>query len=584
MSMTQSRPILNRLRKEAPDSSHRKKPGKRNGRTLEKVENYPVGHISFLQESFGKLRTVANPNRFVQWQLTPLGETLSQWVNHLPGVYVLSQEEGISWIQEQLKSGVHLTSADLSSASDTLDYVQVLDILNEPDIAPELSKHIEYFKHCSAMPWYISDPHAREYVGQDTIRWKQGQPLGLRPSFPVLTLCNWWAATLAVYHVEGEVPTERPFAIVGDDIVIHTKYAKAYSDIISAMGGVANLDKSMSSDKQAEFCSRLITSDTVTRLKARYLPDNAAQNILTYQGRGIHPKVPHWAQRAAARVGAMALVESGVIPPFNPDQPAPFREKVLFHAALALDKGEKTTHVEKTLNSMWYAYLEQGEHPFGERRTVNRPPDKVRKGLRKAARRLFSKPRPPLSEATELDRYRKFLEWNPGIDKSEFYYKVMGVRMDHPSTFEISDALHHLEKAPQLYSRVPDVRWIQSDSTSQSFQSLREASAREQRVETVRREYDHHTDSHALVQHPDKTLKSLDRKVQRARDGFISDTSGEALIQRVSPGVERLIERDGKGLYVSYHTKKSSSPRRRVLREDVPVVAECSQDDYEFDL
>ena len=585
MSVTQARPILNGLRKEAPDSSHKKKPGKRNGRTLEGIQEYPIGHISFLQEPFGKLRTVANPNRFVQWQLTPLGETLSDFINSVDGVWNLDQEGGIRWVQEQLRQGIHLTSADLSSASDTLDFSQVLLGFKDRDVAPELTKHLEYFEWCSKQPWLITSPEAAEFVGSPTIRWKQGQPLGLRPSFPVLSICNYVAAAKAVQDIAGQWDGPMPFAIVGDDIVIHTTFAKRYAEIISELGGVANLDKSMSSSVQAEFCSRLITADDVLRLKARYLIDNGPQNILTYQDRGITPKVPHWQVRMAKRVGAYALVESNSIPNYHPDQPASLREKVLFHAALSLDKGGKTTPMESSLHRMWYAYLEQGPRPIQSiwERVSDSYHSKRPGPTRPRKKRSWVETRLPLQSTTVWEQAKVFRRWNPDLNITRAYARVMGRETRYDDDKAIAEMLDAIRNDPSLLQRIPEAHWIDSDGNKVCFNALRVASAREQKLSPGRTRFDHHVDKRVQISDPSKDLSRLHRKVVSMEKDHLSDQVTEALIQRVGDRIDRLIEVEGQDTYVSFHSPKRSTPRTRVLLSDVPTVAEA-QDDYEFDL
>nr|QIS88046.1 MAG: RNA-dependent RNA polymerase [Powell virus] len=557
MSNAQSRPILNKMRKEAPDSKKRKPPGRKSGRASQLVGDYPVGHISFLQEPFGKLRTVANPNRFVQWVLTPLGETIGDWINTQPGIYNLCQEEAFKWIQDELRQGTHLTSADLSSASDTLDYKQVTSHMKKA--GPNMRKHLEYFEQVSSMPWYIDNPTARDFVGSRTIRWKQGQPLGLRPSFPILSVCNFAAAVHAVNKVDGQVDlSDVPFAIVGDDIVIRTKYAKAYQDYISHLGGEANVDKACSSEVQAEFCSRLIKEDKILRLKARYLPDNDPQNVLTYQGLIPSIKVPHWVKRATRRTGAYALAESGIIPDYRPDQPRSLREKVLVHAALSLDRG-KTTTVEKHLNTMWLASREISE-PCG---VLPRLPRKAKR------------PKSRLVDLSPQEKFNLALEWN-----QEFLLKDLAMAF-HPNRNlayylvnkeafrrDVTRALDEIYKDPRLKSMVPGLKWPE-DPMAKHLEEVTLASAREQKVHTVRTEFDYRSNKRREIVSPERQLSKLDKKLSRMEKDLVSDQSGVALIKQLSPEVDELIEFDGKEINVSFHSKTRDSSTVKVSLEEV---------------
>lgn len=546
-----SRPILNQLRKGAPDSKVAKanqRKGK-SGRPLERLSNYPVGHISFLQEPFGKLRTVANPNRFVQWQLQPLGETLSDWINSQPGVYVLNQEAGISWIQRQLEKGTPITSMDLSSASDTLDFVQISKVLKRS--GPEMDKHLEYFERVSKMDWYVTNEQARDFVGSPTVQWKQGQPLGLRPSFPMLTITNYAAARAAVMKVDGSYDKSNPpFAIVGDDIAIQSRYAEAYSSIIADLGGVANLEKSMASDHQAEFCSRLIRPNKVIRLKARYLHDNDPQNLLTYQDTDLKISMKPWVRRMAQRVGSYSLVEYGLVPEYHPSQPKRIDTKVLFHVGLSLfDRGKSTKH-EMSSHVMYYAALARGQHP-------------TFKG--KGSKPGKKNPTPSLIDAPRSERIRKFNEWNPTIDLEAMPIDLKLVKGYYPSTWDRWQdlALKELETSAVARNRYPGVIWPRDPLFSDHSQTFEEASARKQTVEVVKTSYDHKTDSHIPDQHPDKTLSRLNRKVQSFERDLIQDSSGSHQIRQVGPGVDTLIEQVGDSFEVSYHSKsKSTQPER----------------------
>nr|QIS88024.1 MAG: RNA-dependent RNA polymerase [Davis virus] len=553
MSQAKSRPILNRLRKEAPDAKRKVPSKKRSGRASVRVDEYPVGHISFLQEPFGKLRTVANPNRFVQWQLTPLGETLSDWINHQPGIYNLCQEEGIQWIQDQLDQGIRLTSADLSSASDTLDFRPITHALQEA--GHEMRKHLEYFEQISEMPWYITSDEARSFMGRDTVRWKQGQPLGLRPSFPVLSITNWLAARQAVIQVDGKEahPDNPPFCIVGDDIVIHTRYGRAYQEQIAALGGVANVDKACESETQAEFCSRLIRKGKPPlRLKAKYLENNSPQNVLTYQGLVPSISSPHWVKRSAQRVGRYAIVEAGLIPDYHPDQPRPLRQKVLMNAVLSLQQGKATT-VEKSLHAMWLAASQDAPHG------VLPQPRKDRET------------QCSLLDASFRERQRKFREWNPNFKLEDLPLKLGMRTRYYPNIWNslMDEALKAIERDPRLKAQVPEVRWIE-DTHPESLREVELGSARMQSVDTVRSRFDHKTMTYVPDVSPENALSHLDRKIQSLeKDLVLTEGSETAMIRRISPDVDELLEVKENGVESTFFGKTSQSPTVTIPFEEI---------------
>jgi dsDNA-binding SOS-regulon protein len=259
-----------------------------------------VGNIGFLQQKKGKLRTVANPNRFVQWCNVPLGQVMSKYFYKADGCYVLDQEAGIHWAQEQLRKGTKLSSFDMSSATDMLDYQKFLqEYFHKMDATrhPLLQRSIDLFIDTSSSPWSIPG-HIADVINADEnkISWSVGQPLGLRPSFPLLTVMNMQFAREAILRVDGVI-TPGQFACVGDDMIINDKYADAYMQIVRDFNGSINNDKSVKSDRIAEFCSQLITKNTSFPLKPKYIQgiDGYLSNIQKFLSPESHPRVPKWA-------------------------------------------------------------------------------------------------------------------------------------------------------------------------------------------------------------------------------------------------------------------------------------------------
>ncbi|APG77196.1 RNA-dependent RNA polymerase [Hubei narna-like virus 22] len=264
--------------------------------------HHSVGNIGFLQQGSGKLRAVANPNRFVQYCNSPLGEVLSSHQQGLDGCFVYNQEAGIEWVKRKLKQGNTLASFDMSAATDRLDFQKFINeyFVNISDERhPLLSRSIELFKDTSLSPWslpgFVAD---MLQMPSNEISWKIGQPLGLRPSFPLLTIMNCAMASQAVRNLDG-YGTYNTFACVGDDLVIQAEYADAYVQVVSEFSGLINRDKGMTSSKYAEFCSQLITADSSYALKPRWIDsiEGSLNNIEKFQTSGLHPKVPEWIQR-----------------------------------------------------------------------------------------------------------------------------------------------------------------------------------------------------------------------------------------------------------------------------------------------
>lgn len=262
---------------------------------------HSVGNIGFLEQSAGKLRTVANPNRLVQYINRPLGEVLSSAFYRRDGYFVLNQSAGFQWAQDKLRQGISLSSFDMSSATDRLDYKKFLHsyfhrIYDEPDRFPLLKRSFELFEDTSDSNWSIPGHVADlcNIVGNE-VGWTVGQPLGLRPSFPILTIMNASFASGAIREVDGEFTTGH-FACVGDDLIIESKYADAYMAKVTGFNGKINNDKTMVSDRYAEFCSHLITKSSCYPLKPRYILslEGSLQNVEKFMTSGLHPRVPGW--------------------------------------------------------------------------------------------------------------------------------------------------------------------------------------------------------------------------------------------------------------------------------------------------
>jgi hypothetical protein len=108
---------------------------------------------------------------------------------------------------------------------------------------------------------------------------------------------NAMMARCAVKQVDGKY-TPNHFAVVGDDLIIESRYADAYMEWVTAYNGKINSEKAMESDRYAEFCSQLVTKSTSYPLKPRYIlsTEGSLQNVEKFSTQGLDPKVPKWAK------------------------------------------------------------------------------------------------------------------------------------------------------------------------------------------------------------------------------------------------------------------------------------------------
>lgn len=224
-----------------------------------------VGTISFLQQAGGKLRTVCNINRFVNYTLDPFGKALAETLYKEQSVSVLNQDAGIQWAQEKLRDGHRLTSMDLSQATDKLDFRSLLNGFSEKDKKefPYFWRTLEYFQEMAESPLFSPDLDS-------SVQFQTGQPLGMSGSFQVLTLMNWYAGTLAANRLSMD--PDDSFRVVGDDFICLSEMKDEYSSIIESLCGETNAEKALESNNYGEFLSQLITRDKVIPMKPKYHP------------------------------------------------------------------------------------------------------------------------------------------------------------------------------------------------------------------------------------------------------------------------------------------------------------------------
>jgi hypothetical protein len=213
----------------------------------------PVGRISFIQEPGFKLRAVANPLRVFQHALAPLGSLLFDVLRNVETDYSFNQEDGVEWVQTQLRLGNTVHSIDLSDATNNFPMSIQMAVLNE--LSDKWVRYVRAFEYISRSIWVTPEG--------DYYQWTVGQPLGLYPSFASFALAhNFLLEDLCLKNgISFRYP---PFAIIGDDVVIwNDRLAQAYREVLTSMQVPISHDKSIVSDTVAEFGGRVITKDKV---------------------------------------------------------------------------------------------------------------------------------------------------------------------------------------------------------------------------------------------------------------------------------------------------------------------------------
>lgn len=242
-------------------------------RPMDPFEYIPQGgEIHFLQEPGGKLRSVASPFRLHQEALRPLGSMLYGVVKSLPWDCTFDQSKGIPFIQSCLARGGQVHSIDLSSATDHFP-LSLQETALRSIIRKDSWDHIDLFVKISRGIW-------KSPIGW--LKWTKGQPLGLYPSFASFTLTH---GLLLLHLAGGEY--HHQFFVVGDDVVIlEQKLRDDYIAMLDRMSCPWSEDKSLSSNKLAEFAGKIITqAEVVPQLKWRGLSSDNFLDICRLLGR-----------------------------------------------------------------------------------------------------------------------------------------------------------------------------------------------------------------------------------------------------------------------------------------------------------
>jgi len=254
-----------------------------------KPVNLCVGKISYIQEPGFKLRAVANPNRVVQAVLDPLKEVLGEVLKSLPNDFTFDQAAGVERVQKWLIDEKTVYSVDLSDATNLfpLNYtlaclekrVRVLD----PKLRSRYLSLVGIFSEVSQSPWF-----SKENGEIQLHKFTRGQPLGLGPSFFSFGLAHNILLMDICWGIGLRKTKELPFAVLGDDVVISDRRVyDEYRKQLDLLGCQVSKEKSLESDKVAEFAGKIILrTEIIPQFKWRELSDS---NFVDFV-RNIGPK------------------------------------------------------------------------------------------------------------------------------------------------------------------------------------------------------------------------------------------------------------------------------------------------------
>lgn len=264
-----------------------------------------AGTVSFLEKPGAKLRSVYNTNRVINYAMTPYANGIVDafYKRHPHHIFVGRQDKGMEAIQQMIRHGHTLVSADLSSATDRLNFRAFTNGLrgailsdssekaHEPldddsikhyalkgawqeysrlhpntlskDVRTSLES-IDLFERVAEMPFYSKDL-------ESAVALRTGQPLGMMGSFQTLTAMNYCMGREAEVSSTNNYSNEIPqFTVVGDDFVGDSHIMKDYHTIVTSLNGKDNHEKALHSSKYGEFCSHLITKDKIIAFKPKF--------------------------------------------------------------------------------------------------------------------------------------------------------------------------------------------------------------------------------------------------------------------------------------------------------------------------
>ena len=222
-----------------------------------------------------KVRWIASPYRLHQSALAPLGSALFDALRDLPWDCTYQQDKPYKAVQGHLKKGGTAFAVDLSSATHFFPLSLQVSVLRSifgdvPDIC--------LFEELSRCTWNCKK------LGF-TVRWTNGQPMGLYPSFPAFALTHG----VLLHFLSGGVPDR--FFVLGDDVIIlHQPLYEKYLKALEVLGCPHNPNKTIVSKGLTEFAGKIITPERiVSQFKWRDVDSNNFLDLMRTFGQRFKP-------------------------------------------------------------------------------------------------------------------------------------------------------------------------------------------------------------------------------------------------------------------------------------------------------
>ena len=232
-----------------------------------------AGSVSVLvKDGSLKQRVIANASRILQLACSPVHNWCMEFLRRHPSSFVFDQLGGVEWVALQLATRKPLSSIDLKSASDNIPLMPQIRLVQK--YVPSLSEPLRIFYEVSRMVYRTPT--------DITVKWTCGSPMGVKGSFGLFTI-------FLMFLIE-KVGGAGKYAIVGDDIVVHSEYTKKVLTVLGRYDIPISKQKSLFDHYGiAEFCGKIILPDrALNAFKAPRLNlDKDPIGVLTQYGRRI---------------------------------------------------------------------------------------------------------------------------------------------------------------------------------------------------------------------------------------------------------------------------------------------------------
>jgi len=216
---------------------------------------YPyLGKHNVIEEWGGKARIVAALDYWSQMALTPLHNTINTFLKRLGSDGTFDQTKIIRRVKEWTKDEtIAVNCYDLTAATDRIPISLQKEII---------TKAMGSASFATAWSRILSE---REFIDDaGTLRrYKVGQPMGARSSFPMLALTHHVIIQIAASRAKCSKYTE--YGVIGDDSALtQASVSENYKAIMAAYGIKINPTKSIEASgsllSAAEICKRVFIS------------------------------------------------------------------------------------------------------------------------------------------------------------------------------------------------------------------------------------------------------------------------------------------------------------------------------------